>query len=96
MARTKNSVILYGLRGKIGDIVIKQYRYGTVVTKCPDMSNIKASRLQKKKRQHFKEAVAYAKKIIANPVKNAAYNARLRRGKTVFHAAISEFLKKKA
>jgi hypothetical protein len=69
MARVRNSLILEGLRGKIGEIVIKQYRYGTVVTKLPDMSNVKSTRLQKKKRKRFKEAVAFAKSILADPEK---------------------------
>jgi hypothetical protein len=95
MARARNSFILEGLRGKIGDIVVKQYRYGTVVTKVPDMSNVKSTRLQKKKRKKFKEAVAFALKILADPKAKAAFEAKLKRGKTVYHTAISQFLKKK-
>ena len=94
MARARNSFILQGLSGKIGDIVVKQYRYGTVVTKVPDMSNVKSTRLQKKKRKKFKEAVAFAQKILANPAKRAAFEAKLKRGKTGYHAAISQYLKK--
>ena len=94
MARARNSFILQGISGKIGDIVVKQYPYGTVVTKVPDMSNVKSTRLQKKKRKKFKEAVAFAQKILADPKTKAAFKAKLRRGQTVYHAALSQYLKR--
>lgn len=93
MARANKSLLLAGLRGRVGDIVIKQYRYGTVVTKLPDMSKVKTTKLQKKKRKRFKEAVAYAKQILADPEKKAIYKTRIKKGKTIYHSAISEFLK---
>jgi hypothetical protein len=47
MARTNNP-LLQGVSGKIGgQLVIKQYSYGTVISAMPDMSKVKKSMLQK-------------------------------------------------
>ena len=57
------------IRGAIGkEYVIKHYRYGVIRTKYPDMTNIIASTRQRKCRDLFKEAVAYAKAVIADTV----------------------------
>ena len=96
MARTNNNPILKGVRGKIGDsLVIKQYAHGTVISALPDMSNVKKSALQKLYAKRFGEATAYAKSIIHDPKKKAAYAKKLPKGKQVFHAAIQEYMKKK-
>lgn len=95
MARTKNNPLLQGVSGKIGgQLVIKQYSYGTVISAMPDMSKVKKSRLQKIAQQKFAEAVAYARSISRNPLKKAAYAKKLEKGKSVYHAAIQEFYKK--
>lgn len=94
MARIQNGSILSGVSGKVGGIVIKQYRTGPVASKIPDMSNVKATKKQKAKRSLFKEAVAYAQQIIRDPERKAAYKATLRRGRSVYHTAIAEYLKK--
>lgn len=92
MARA-NSFVLHKMRGRIGkDIVVKQYGNKTVVTKYPDMSNIKPSKLQKVKRSRFAEAVKYAQKIIRNPELKAQYKKKVNRGQSVYHYAIGEFL----
>ncbi len=94
MARTKNP-LLQGVRGKIGDqLVIKQYSYGTVISAMPDMSKVKKSRLQEIEQQKFAKAVVYAKDISRNPVKKAAYAKKLKKGKSVYHAAIQEYYRK--
>ena len=94
MARTNNP-LLQGVSGKIGDqLVIKQYSYGTVISAMPDMSKVKKSHLQKIENKKFADAVAYAKSISRNPVKKAAYVKKLKKGKSVYHAAIQEFYEK--
>jgi hypothetical protein len=82
------------IRGKVGNVIVKHYDYGVVVSRVPDMTGIKPTKIQKIKRSRFKEAVAYAGAIIHNPEKKAAYKNTLRRGKMVYHAAIQEYLKK--
>ena len=94
MARTDNPLLKH-TSGKIGDvIVVKQYSYGTVISAIPDMSRVKKSELQKIKQNYFKDAVAYAKTILRDPDKKAAYAKTLKAGKTVYHAAIQEYLEK--
>jgi hypothetical protein len=38
-------------------------------------------------------AVAYAQSIITDPIKKAAYQEKLPKGKRVYNAALQEFLK---
>lgn len=95
MARMKNHVLLSGVRGRIGELVIKQYADGIVISKVPDMSRVKKSKLQQQKQDHFKEAVAYAKSIVCNSQKKTAYAKKLKKGQSVYHAAIKEFMKKR-
>jgi hypothetical protein len=96
MARVPKKSILNKAKGQIGkEIVVKQYNYGTVITRYPDMSKIKKSVLQKKEQSLFKEAVKYAQSIIRDPKKKAEYAKKLSKGKSVYHAAIQEYLKNK-
>lgn len=93
MATTTNNILLKGLRGAIGkEIVIKQYGKKTVVTKYPDMSKVKPSGLQKERRSIFKEAVNYAKAIIYTPELKEQYQQKVKRGQTVYHYALREYL----
>jgi hypothetical protein len=83
------------MRGAIGkQIVVKQYGNKTVITAYPDMSNVKPSKLQKQKRRKFATAIEYARSIIHDPVKKAAYAKKLKQGAKVYNAAIKEFLSK--
>jgi hypothetical protein len=95
MARSNTNILLKGLHGAIGQqIVVKQYGKRTVVTKYPDMSNIKPSVLQQDKRNTFREAVAYAKAILQDVDQKALYAAKVKRGQTVYHYALKEYLEK--
>ena len=94
MARARTSALLSGLSGTIGDIVIKQYRYGTVISKRPDMTGVKPTNAQKKKRSVFAEAVEYAKAIVADPLQKEKFQRKIGRKKTVYHEAIREYLKR--
>lgn len=97
MASSNNSLLLRKMRGQIGkQIVVKQYGNKTVITKYPDMSGVKPSKLQKVKRKEFACAVAYARAIINNPAKKAAYAMKIKKGQTVYHFAIKEYYRKKA
>src|SRR5689334_874814 len=94
MASGKN-IVTDGLSGGIGkQIVFKQYGNKTVATRYPDMSNVKPSKAQKAKRGRFAEAVQYAQGILADAKKKAAYQLKIGKGKSVYHAAIKEFLQK--
>ena len=92
MAKGNGNIILDKVSGSLGNIVIKQYSYGTVITKMPDMSRVKQSELQKVKQHTFKEAVAYAQSIVRNEALKMAFAAKLEKGQKVYHLAIKEFM----
>ncbi|HMK03572.1 MAG TPA: hypothetical protein VK489_05250 [Ferruginibacter sp.] len=96
MARVFNNALLDGVSGRIGEkLVIKQYRYGTVISAMPDMSRVKKSALQKHYQGDFADAVAYTQSIVHDPRKKAVYTKKIPKGKTVYHVAIQEYLAKK-
>ena len=92
MAKRKSFMKISGTIGK--NVVFKQYKDGEVVTKFPDMSRINASKGQRKQRNLFKEATAYAKDIISDPEKKNAYKEKTRKNQSVYNAAISEYMKR--
>lgn len=93
MARQKLNVVTYGLSGKVnGQLLFKQYSYGTVVTKIPDRSQVILSEKQKSCNRTFRQAVAYARTVLSDPIKKAEYESGLKDGRTVYHTAIAEFL----
>lgn len=97
MARQERNVITQGLSGKVnGQLLFKQYSYGTVITKIPDRSRVILSEKQKSCNLAFRQAVVYARSIINDPLRKAEYEARLSEGKTVYNTAIAEFLAGKA
>jgi len=86
---------IFKISGAIGkQIVYKQYKDGLVVTKFPDMSRIIASAGQRKCRNLFKEAVAFARGINNDPEKEKAYLGKTPKNQSVFNAAISEYMKR--
>jgi hypothetical protein len=92
MAKSTNSLLLRQMRGQIGkQFVVKQYGKKTVITAYPDMSNVKPSKAQKANRKNFAKAVAYAKDILHDPVKKKAFAAKLKKGESVYYAAMKEF-----
>ena len=81
------------IRGAIGKkFVIKHYGKKVVMTRFPKMAHIIPSKKQKARRELFAEAVAYAKTINGDPEFKRAYQLRLKKGITVYHAAVQEYL----
>ena len=95
MALQKRNVVTHGLTGKIyGQLIFKQYSYGTVVSKVPDRSNVVLSEKQEASTAAFRKAVSYAKQVLKDPVKYAEYQSKLVEGKTVYHTAIADYFTK--
>ena len=93
MKRKKIPLLLTMIRGAIGkEFVIKHYRYGVVKTKFPDMTKIIASAGQRKCRNLFKEAVAYTKTVIADPVKKKEWEKKVKIKYRVFNRVIKEYM----
>jgi hypothetical protein len=95
MAHSNSNPWLEGFSGAIGELVIKRYPNGKmVITKKPDMSQVKGSELQKIYQTKFAEAVVYARAAKRDPEKRAAFEKVLKAGQDVYHAALSNFLRK--
>ena len=89
--------IFRGLRGHLNkQIVFKRYGKKTVVTRYPDMSNIKPTAAQKQRRKLFAEAVAYAKNMLLNPELKDEYTKKARKkGRNAYHQFMREFFAKR-
>jgi hypothetical protein len=93
MAKQKGNVVTYGLKGKIGDLLVFRQRAGlTVVSKVPAVSN-KESEAQRAHRRKFQYAVVYANAVAANPDAEAAYSAKVKPGQTFRNVAVADFLR---
>ncbi len=81
------------ISGAIGKkYVVKQYREGTVVTAYPNMAKVVASDGQLICRNLFKEAVTFAKEVINDPAKKKEYAKKIKKGSSVYHEAIKEYI----
>ncbi len=85
--------LLAGIHGALGKtFVIKQYKDKVVYANFPRRSRKKPTATQKDQRQLFKEAVMYAKMILRDPKQKKAYERKLKGKRTVYHAALAEYL----
>lgn len=92
---TSHSPLTHGLRGQLGkQLVFKRYGKKVVVTRYPDMSKVKPSIQQQQQRSRFAEAVAYARHITHNAELKAMYADKVKKGQTVYHYALQEYLSK--
>jgi hypothetical protein len=94
MARVGKNPILKNAKGRIGNVIVKQYSYGIVLSKRPNMKRVKRSPSQKNEQTRFSKAVRFAQSILRDPKLKAAYAKKLKKGQSVYHAAIKEYLKK--
>ena len=96
MPKAKLNPILLELHGKLGDMVFRRTRNGGVsVIRKADMSKVKWSPAQVANRQRFREAVAYAKQLLADPQVRATYEEiAAKQGKRALEVAVSEYLQK--
>ena len=90
----KSIPLLYSLiQGSIGkNFVVKHYGKRVVITKFPDMNHIQPTVKQLKQHELFRNAVKYAKEIIADPGRKADWQKRLKRKNGVYNAAIKAFM----
>ena len=90
------SNLLKDLKGHLGkQIVVKQYSDKTVVAKYPFVKKKrKPTELQQVFRDHFTEAVKYAQTINNNWEQKAIYQQKVKKGQSVYHYALKEYLEK--
>lgn len=96
MAIVKHNPILEGLSGIVGrSLVFRQFNGKTVAQSAP-VRIAPYTAAQRKQQSHFKEAMAYARIRMKNPVLKARYvaQAKLKGGSTnPFNMAIAEYFR---
>jgi hypothetical protein len=90
MARSKGT--LSGLSGLIGPVVLKQYATKTVITSKPDMTRVRRTTKQKTNALKFADAVLFARTVLYDPAKKLQFEKKLKKGQSVYHAALSDYL----
>jgi hypothetical protein len=75
-----------------GIVVVKRYRDKDVLTAFPDMSKVIFSIRQLESQRRFREAVAFAKAVCADPAQKAKYEEMTKPGQKVYHAVLSFIL----
>jgi hypothetical protein len=95
MARTSLNAGLKRLSGAIDGWVYKQYDYGTVITRRPDMSGVKPSAKQLTHRENVRRAGEFHRRgVLSNPALLEKFTAIARRkGIPVSAVSLSEYLK---
>jgi hypothetical protein len=96
MAKILMDPSIQSVRGQIGGFVYRQYKWGTVVSKAPDMSKIRPSAAQRSQRAGFKAAAKFYRQVLADPVLKRRYTALSKRtGLPISALTLRDFLKKK-
>jgi hypothetical protein len=94
MARVRDNLLVDGFSGKLGDIIFKHYRFGTVVSRRPNMSKVKRTSTQKKNSSRFVEAVKYARSVVASPMLKKTYEKKAKKsGRTIYHLALADYMR---
>ena len=82
-----------GYRGSIGRLVFKKYKGRTIVGKKPVRTKERGAG-ELAWQEHFKEAVAYAKSVLADPAALEFYQPiAMQRDISVYNVAMGDFLK---
>ncbi|HEY5750653.1 MAG TPA: hypothetical protein VIU12_31540 [Chryseolinea sp.] len=95
MARASNSSVLSGLSGIIGEVVVRQTRHGVIIAKRPEQRKRKLSKAEQKTRKRFAAAAAYGKKVLADFKKKNPKAKTVINGKSIYNAAVAEYLKRR-
>jgi hypothetical protein len=92
MARVKDNILTQGLSGAVNKQLVFKTRNGkTFISKYPNRSKVIPSEKQLVEKVNFRNAVSYAKGILANPILKAEVQQRTPPGKLVYHQAIKEY-----
>lgn len=92
MAIVKNNQLTKALSGRIGNLVFRQRNGKTVVYSLPCAYPPPTAR-QLNRQIQFAKAVSLAKFASKDEVKKAFFKSIARKGQSVYHAALSYFLK---
>ena len=97
MPKVRLNPLIEEIHGTMYDVVFKLSPKGNmIVTKRPDMSNVKWSEAQRAQRETFKQAVAHAKAALADPKVRARYEKKAKKqGKRAWDVAMSDYFQGK-
>ena len=92
MAKVELDAPFQRFTGKIGKLSYR-WMYGKqTVMKTPDMSKVQWSEAQKANRERFRQAIAYARRAMADPKVRAHYEkVGKKANRQAFRVAISDF-----
>jgi hypothetical protein len=91
VAKFKDNYVVMGLSGKIGKLIFKTKKSGLTYTSLPpDRRNVVSTKNQKKLRNNFAKAVAYAKSVLNDPLKAEPY--RSRKNNSLYITALKDYL----
>lgn len=96
MAKSENNEVMYGARGKVGNLVIfKNFGDGkTIISKIPRRKdNPVYSETQQIAKERFKEGVVYARGASLDPILSAFYKPFTKPGASVYNMALADFCK---
>jgi hypothetical protein len=94
MAKSRRNVVTFGLSGLIGDLLVFRQKAGkTFVSNKPKPSTKAPTAEMLKVRNLFRRAAIYAKAIIKDTAKKAAYLAAAKPGQTAFNVAFADYQK---
>ena len=79
------------MRGRIGNLLVKQYKNGTVITLMPSYTKRKPTPLQKMHRAYFAEAVKRGKAEKLKHLMQYGQQARTE-SQDIYHKTIQEFM----
>ena len=96
MAKSENNEVMYGARGKVGNLVVFK-NFGsnqTVIAKRPKRAdNPMYTEKQLNAKLKFREAVVYAKGVINNPALLAVYQLLAKPGTSAYNLALADYCK---
>src|SRR4051794_34250514 len=93
MAKTHDNNLTEGLSGRIGQVVYRQLLGETIACKKPRKRTSDLSEAEKAVRSLFKQAAVYAKNCIANTEKLLFYKSFVKKGRSAYLVAMTDFLK---
>lgn len=94
MAIVVRNILLKGLQGSIGKtLVFRRCGNKTVVSLYPERSNKPPTEKQRRQRERFRRAVAYARDVVGDAGQRALYEGRVKKGQSVFQYAMREYLR---
>lgn len=95
MAKSENNEVMFGARGKVGNLVVFKNYYGrTIISKVQskrEKPNYSDEQVLIKER--FKEGVIYAKGVLQDPILSDFYRPLVKGGVRVYNLALADFCK---